>query len=115
LVAGVVGVTLLGGSGDDILIGSQGNDFLDGGEGDDVLLGGGGVDVFANGEITIQDFQAGVDRLDLRSVAGEADFDWVMAHAQELDGNVVFDFGAGEQTTLLGVATADLQAQDFLL
>lgn len=35
--------------------------------------------------------------------------------SRELDGNVVFDFGAGEEMTLLGVAAADLHAQDFLL
>jgi Ca2+-binding RTX toxin-like protein len=115
LSAGVIGLRLLGGDGDDVLIGSAGNDFLDGGNGEDVLIGGGGADVFVNGEIQIQDFQAGVDKLDLSKVQGAASFDWVMAHSQEVDGNLVFDFGDGQQTTLQGVTAAALHADDFLL
>jgi Ca2+-binding RTX toxin-like protein len=115
LAADSLALTEDGGDGDDVLIGSDGDDILDGGNGDDVLLGGLGVDIFLNGEISIQDFQAGVDKLDFSGVAGAASFEWVMAHAQEVGGNVVFDFGAGEQMTLQGVSAASLSADDFLL
>ena len=54
-------VTLVGGSGDDILVGGSGDDLLDGGEGDDVLKGGAGNDVLDGGK--------GADTLD----GGEGD------------------------------------------
>lgn len=66
---------LFGGSGDDFLAGQDGNDTLVGGTGHDRLRGGAGADVFVLGpndgpdENTlrdqVQDFQIGVDRLDL--------------------------------------------------
>ncbi len=118
LSPGVLGLTILGGAGDDVLIGSAGNDILDGGDGDDVLIGGGGNDTLIGGagdNIVIQDFQAGADKIDLRSIAGDNSFDWVMAHAQETDGNVVFDFGADGQVKLQDVSAASLHADDFLL
>jgi Ca2+-binding RTX toxin-like protein len=42
----VIGLTVDGGAGDDVLIGSDGNDLLIGGPGADVLLGGPGADAF---------------------------------------------------------------------
>jgi Ca2+-binding RTX toxin-like protein len=118
LGAGVLGLTLEGGAGDDILIGSEGDDILDGGDGDDVLIGGGGNDVLLGGagdNIVIQDFQASADKIDLRSIAGDVDFSWVMAHGQEVDGDMVFDFGTDGQVTLQDVSAASLHADDFLL
>jgi Ca2+-binding RTX toxin-like protein len=46
LPAGVIGLTLNGGDGNDILIGSQGADLVNGGRGGDVALLGGGDDIF---------------------------------------------------------------------
>ena len=58
LQAGVIGLTIDGGDGADVLIGSLGNDVLLGGEGDDVLEGGPGFDVLDGGtgnNVLIQD------------------------------------------------------------
>jgi Ca2+-binding RTX toxin-like protein len=109
---------LRGGAGDDVLIGGAGNDVLDGGAGNNVLIGGAGDDIFMNGEVLIQDFQAGAgteDQLDLKGVAGATDFASVLAHAHDVGGNAVLDFGAGEHMTLEHVAVASLHADDFLL
>jgi Ca2+-binding RTX toxin-like protein len=114
LVANDGGATLLGGDNDDLLIGGTGNDLLDGGNGADVLFGGDGDDVFLNGEV-IADFEAGAgseDRVDLRGL-GLTDFNAVLAHAQEVDGSTVLDFGDG--ITLLGTSLGSLHADDFLL
>jgi Ca2+-binding RTX toxin-like protein len=46
LAAGVVGLTINGGSGADLLIGSQGDDLVNGGTGNDVALLGAGDDTF---------------------------------------------------------------------
>jgi hypothetical protein len=45
----VIGLTIDGGNGNDVLIGGNGNDVLLGGAGDDVLIGGNGVDVLDGG------------------------------------------------------------------
>src|SRR5690348_3887672 len=45
LAAGVIGLTIDGGAGNDIITGSQGNDLLLGGDGNDTVIGGGGNDV----------------------------------------------------------------------
>ncbi|MCG7522233.1 DUF4214 domain-containing protein [Ruegeria sp. Ofav3-42] len=58
-------------SNDDTLIGGEGNDTLHGGVGDDVLSGGVGADTFVfnavdqTGNDTIEDFEDGVDQIDL--------------------------------------------------
>jgi Ca2+-binding RTX toxin-like protein len=114
LVANAGGATLLGGDNDDLLIGGLGNDSLDGGDGVDILFGGGGDDLFVNGELIV-DFAAGAgseDRIDLRGL-GLADFNAVLAHAQEIDGSTVLDFGNG--ITLLDTSLNSLHADDFLL
>ena len=115
--AGSMRLVLEGGDGDDILIGSAGDDILDGGAGEDVLIGGGGNDTFLNGEITIQNFQAGKgseDRIDLRNI-DKLSFDWLVSHATMVNGNAVLDLGNGEHLTLLGINIASLHQHDFML
>ncbi len=118
---GPVGVTLDGGDGDDILIGGDGDDVLIGGPGDDILIGGAGNDVLDPGDgdnVVIQGFVAGLgteDRIDLQGIAGATDFDWVMAHTQDVGGNAVIDLGNGASMTLTDVSTAALSSDDFLL
>ena len=103
VAAGAIGLVLDGGAGNDIIIGGEGDDVLIGGDGDDVLIGGGGNDIFDFGpgdDIEIQGFVAGAgteDRIDLRGIAGATGFDWVMAHAQDVDGNAVIDLGGGQR------------------
>jgi hypothetical protein len=44
-----VGLTILGGSGDDVIYGGSGDDHIDGGRGQDVIQGGDGADVLIGG------------------------------------------------------------------
>jgi Ca2+-binding RTX toxin-like protein len=121
VAAGAIGLVLDGGDGDDVIIGGDGDDVLIGGPGDDVLIGGGGNDIFDFGpgdDIEIQGFQAGAgseDAIDLRGIAGAHDFSWVLAHARNVDGDAMIDFGNGEELTLAGVEVSSLHSDDFLL
>jgi Ca2+-binding RTX toxin-like protein len=117
VAAGVIGLTLDGGAGNDIIIGSDGDDIIIGGEGDDVLIGGLGNDIFDStigDDIVIQGFTAGAgteDRIDVRDFG--VNFDWLMAHASEVNGDVVFDMG-DQDITLRGVSLNALHTDDFL-
>ncbi len=48
--SGVLGLTLTGGSGDDVFIGSAGNDVINGNLNNDVLFGNAGIDIINGGE-----------------------------------------------------------------
>ncbi|MEE9388637.1 MAG: calcium-binding protein [Paracoccaceae bacterium] len=60
---------ILAGAGDDTISGGAGNDILIDGAGSDTLIGGAGADLFAfdpdGDDDTIQDFERGIDALDL--------------------------------------------------
>jgi Ca2+-binding RTX toxin-like protein len=116
LLSGGPKLTLDGGDGNDVLIGTAGDDVLLGGAGDDVIIGGGGHDVIdgGSGNNLIRNFDAGLDQLDLRSVAAGHDLDWVLAHGHEAGGNVMFDFGT-EQLTVQHETLAALTPSDFLV
>ncbi|MEM8537836.1 MAG: matrixin family metalloprotease [Pseudomonadota bacterium] len=137
LIGGIGADTLNGGAGDDVLRGDPysgflfGNDVLEGGTGDDLLEGGGGADVFVfrrndgidqigslqilgnNAIVTGQDFEVGVDRIDLQDF-GFASFAEVTQVMATLDGNTVFD-ADGTFFTIFGVAEDQLTAGDFIL
>jgi Ca2+-binding RTX toxin-like protein len=107
-----------GGAGNDVLRGGNGDDVIGGGGGQDTLIGGAGNDIFQHGQVTIEDFQASAgqaDKIDLHGLAGATDFASVMAHAHDVGGNVLLDFGAGEQMTLDHVSAASLHPDNFLL
>jgi Ca2+-binding RTX toxin-like protein len=118
VAAGAVKLTLDGGAGNDILIGSDGDDILLGGAGDDVLIGGGGNDILDGGDgddIEIQGFVAGAatdDQIDLSDRG--LSFDWLMAHASEVNGDTILDLG-DQQITLRGVSASSLHQDDFIL
>jgi Ca2+-binding RTX toxin-like protein len=118
VTGGAIGLTLDGGDGNDVLIGSEGDDILRGGPGDDVLIGGGGNDILDGGDgddIEIQGFVAGAatdDQIDL-SDRGYS-FDWLMAHATEVNGDTILDLG-DQQITLRGVSASALHQDDFIL
>jgi Ca2+-binding RTX toxin-like protein len=118
LLAGRGGMTLSGGAGNDLLVGNAGNDVLDAGTGRDVLVGGRGADLFSgDDDFTVMDFGAGAgagDRIDLSRVAGIDDFGDVLDHARTSRLGVVLDFG-DDEITLLGVSSAQLHADDFVI
>ena len=118
VVTGAVKLVLDGGDGADVLIGSAGDDVLIGGAGDDVIIGGGGNDVIIGGDgddIEIQDFVAGAGTDDQIDLSGRGlSFDWLMAHAHEVDGSTVLDLG-GQHITLQGVSLDSLHQDDFLM
>ncbi len=65
---------ILGAGGDDVIAGMAGNDILIDGAGSDLLIGGAGRDLFilhVDGQTdTIQDFERGLDQLDLSFIPG---------------------------------------------
>lgn len=73
--------TLRGEDGDDVMFGGDGDDIIVGGPGDDFMLGEAGADIFVfndnDGEDWIDDFEVGVDKIDLRGVAGLSNFSQV--------------------------------------
>lgn len=109
--------TLTGGGGNDSLKGNNGDDVLTGGIGDDMLWGGAGADRFefahGHGADTIKDFEDDVDTLLLSGFA-VADPGAALDLADEVGGDVVFDFGGGDTLTLLDMTKAAL-ADDILI
>ncbi len=69
---------LVGGAGDNEINGGDGNDTIDGGGGNDLLIGGEGEDeflfgaefMFSDSRAVIQDFEIGVDKINLSHLAG---------------------------------------------
>lgn len=99
---------LKGGGGNDILKGGKGNDTLNGQAGNDKLLGGQGADKFIfalNGDKdVIRDFEDNVDAI---KITGFGTLSEVLAVAtDDLNGNVVFDFGSGDVLTVLNTTVA---------
>jgi len=106
-----------GGAGNDVLYGGTGNDTLDGGTGNDVLTGDAGRDIFAfsrgDGFDRITDFEAGVDRIDLRGTDVDDFNDFQVVE----DNGTVFIF-IDELTSieLTGVDNvSDITVDDFIL
>lgn len=109
---------LFGREGADVLRGRQGNDYLNGGahadtlyggEGNDVLRGGQHSDtfVFNDGIDVIEDFSGFWDSiwLDADVLGGGAiTVERALDFAMVVGGNTVFDFGEGDQLTILGVS-----------
>ena len=100
------GNSLFGDAGDDLISGGTGDDLIAGGSGDDVLQGGGGKDIFTFGENWGADIvsQAAGGTVELWFFEAESQISNV-----EKDGGVVFSNAAGTSTvTVKGVAFADL-------
>jgi Ca2+-binding RTX toxin-like protein len=106
---------LRGDAGNDILDGGAGNDRLDGGTGSDRLTGGAGNDMFVfgrgYGQDTITDFQAGADKIYLRSLGlGNLAGLTAVAGVVSTGANSLYvDFGGGDRLSVLGIGklTAD--------
>jgi Ca2+-binding RTX toxin-like protein len=108
-----------GGAGNDLIFGHAGDDQLSGGAGNDRLIGGSGVDVFVFGAgfglDIIQDFEGGVDRIDLTAFAFasfEAD---VAPNVATINGRAILDFGGDDRLLLSGVDGAQLTDAHFIL
>ncbi len=109
--------TLLGGDGADRLYGEEGNDIVEGGLGRDVLVGGAGADEFVYNEVdsgiasrdAITDFEDGVDLIRYDDATFTfADLNIISGGSGTL---VISDYG---QIVLVGVASTDLDASDFV-
>lgn len=110
---------LIGHAGDDTLVGGLGNDTIRGDEGSDSLFGGAGSDLFViNFGIQtdiINDFDVGIDQLDLRSIALANFTSFQALTTNNSSGDAVIDLGNGDSVTMLGIVMTDLSAQDVLL
>lgn len=98
-------VSLVGGSGNNLLIGDaranfltagSANDILEGGGGDDVLTGGAGQDEFvftaAAGLVTVNNFNPGKgDYLDWYNIPGITSISSVASHATQVSGSTLVD------------------------
>ena len=106
--------TLLGGEGNDRLFGNSNDDILRGGVGDDILRGGMGNDLFVystgNGNDTIEDFQNGLDKIDV-SGTGITSFSNLTITATA--GNVIIGVADGT-ITLTGVTIGIVDTGDFI-
>jgi hypothetical protein len=89
-----------GGEGDDIIRGGIGNDILIGGEGNDMIRGGNGDDILNGG--------AGFNAL----FGGKGNDTFVLTTGE--GSNTIFDFGAGDQFELIGLAFPDLTIEQSL-
>ncbi len=89
---------------------------LKGVSGDDILIGGGGDDTFFfdSGQDKINDFDAGLELINLKAIDGLRNYADV-ASAATVDGNdVVFEFDDAS-LTLKGVDFNDLSSDNFLV
>lgn len=112
----------------DILIGNSAANILSGNGGSDRLTGGGGADTFvfapmASGNVTITDFQNGVDRIDLRPLGfdqnGESP-DWAGFLSNVPGGSdaVLEFYGANGEfftVTLLGMPYWNVDMSDYII
>jgi Ca2+-binding RTX toxin-like protein len=111
-----------GNTGANTLDGGGGNDILDGAGGNDFLIGGAGADEFLFGlefhfqesHVTVADFAAGLDQLNLSHLDGIDTFEDALDHFSQQGANAVFAY-ADSTITLEGVQVSALTAADFLL
>ncbi len=111
---------LKGGDGADVIAGNGGDDKISGGAGDDVLTGGEGNDTFVfkageAGHDVIKDFAAGEGASDVIEFESSvfADFDAVVAAAEQVGANTVITLDDDTSITLQGVTLSSLHQDDF--
>lgn len=114
LIASDVGMQLRGGSGNDTLVGGAGIDRLEGGAGNDDLTGGAGADTFVfaknTGLDTIQDFELGVDTIEIKGVKNFNDLQII-----NQGGNALITINNNTTITLVNVDHTLLTVDDFNL
>jgi serralysin len=125
LYAGNGSDTLIGGDGVNRLFGGRGEDtFIDRcNSGDDRMTGGSGYDSFMySGTLTspgigvdhITDFTIGRDRIYF-DTPFFFNFDEVMRHTTDVNGNAVISYDSGNRITLFGVSKAELSASNIVV
>jgi beta-glucanase (GH16 family) len=102
---------------DNLIAGGAGRQTFFGGGGHDVLEGGADTDIFVvsggdHGNVVVNDFQCGVDRIRLDGTAF-TDFASVQNSMTQAGSDVVVDLGDGQTLTLRGHQTTDFSAADF--
>ncbi len=107
---------IFGGAGNDTLSGGSGADTLAGGAGDDRYFGGAGADVFEfdAGHDMVWDFTA-EDQVKFHTSVGVQSLTDLMAHASEVAGCVIFDFGPADILTLHGATLASVTGHLLLI
>ena len=103
-----------------VLIGNSANNVLSGFGGDDRLTGGGGADffVFRSGSDRIMDFTDDVDTIRIDDVVwggGARTVAQVLADAEVIGGNTVFDFGNGNTLTVSGLTDIAALQNDLVI
>lgn len=98
--------------GDDLIIPRGGSDYV---------VGGAGADTFvysdSDGNLqfdTIEDFEPGVDQIDLQAVASIGDFAQLTAAATASGPNLEIDLGNDNTLQLINVGLSSLNSNDFL-
>ncbi len=116
LSGGAGGDLLLGGADDDLLQGHAGADILDGGTGADTLRGGEGADIFvfaADGATdVIEDFELGVDRIDLSGMGRVYTLEALSIQARGGGCRITFQ---GEVLEIMTASGQSLSAEDFTI
>jgi Ca2+-binding RTX toxin-like protein len=110
--------TLIGNSGHNTLLGMNGADKLSGGLGNDILEGGDGGDTFVFstgfGSDVIEDFQNGMDKVDISAWTGVDSFaDFLANHLSVDDGDVLIQNGS-DTLRLTDVTVNQLDPTDFV-
>lgn len=118
---------LNGSDANEFIFGRGGNDTINSGGGTDVVSGGSGADTFVitadTDNLTIKDFESGVDVLDVTGLGidGTPFDNQYVAGMEMLDGNTILtyydrsnNYEAAATITLEGVATTDLELGDFV-
>ncbi len=120
LIGGNANDTLDGGAGADTVSGGTGSDWIivNAGEGGDVLFGGAGTDRFdfesGFGMSTIEDFQFGRDRVDLKDVSTVSNFSSLGISYDASGASATVDVGGGDLLVFNNLAL-QLGAGDFLI
>lgn len=106
----------LGNDLDNFISAGAGSQTINGGKGNDLLTGGADADIFVvvkgNGSDTVNDFQAGVDRIQI-SQYGMTSFDQVKSHMTQKGADVVIKLSDTESLTLRDHTVSDFSAKDF--
>lgn len=105
-----------GSSGNDTIYGEAGDDVIEGNRGHDLLNGGAGADTFvfgvAHSRDVIEDFQSGVDTIEIRGIPGTDDFGDLVIFTNGEGGSFI-KIGGG-RIELIGIGTSDVDSGDFV-